>query len=94
MARDKGTRLTIDDLEEPIKNQSRIGKGAKVSNNLQGKDFVLSRFQGKCYKCKQTGHKENKCQNVEGDIRNNGGGNKFTGQCNFCGKTGHKADKC
>ena len=56
-ARKKGTRLAMDNLEEAMKIQWRIVKGAIESTNNQGKEYVLAAFIGTCYKCGQTGHK-------------------------------------
>ena len=53
----KETGLTIDNLEEAMKIQWRIVKGAIESTNNQGKEYVLAAFIGTCYKCGQTGHK-------------------------------------
>ena len=92
-AREKGTHLTMDDLEEAMKIQWRIVKGAKESTNQPGKEYVLSAFNGKCYKCGQSGHKANECPNAEKEDKS-GGGRKFTGKCNTCGKTGHKSSQC
>ena len=41
-ARDKGTALTMDDLEESMKMQWRITSGSNDSQNTQRKEFVLS----------------------------------------------------
>ena len=92
-AQEKGSRLTMDDLEDAMKIQWRIVKGTKESTNQPGKEFVLSAFTGKCYKCGQSGHKANECPNAEKEDKS-GGRQKFTGKCNMCGKTGHKASQC
>ena len=65
ITRDKGTALTMDDLEESMKLQWCITKGGKESSNVQNKEYVLSIFNGKCYKCEEIGHKTNKCPNTK-----------------------------
>ena len=61
-AREKGSGLTLDDLEEAMKVQWRITKSSKSeSQGARKSEFSLAAFAGKCYNCGQTGHKADKC---------------------------------
>ena len=50
-AQEKGNHPTMDYLEDAMKIQWRIVKGAKESTNQPGTEYVLLAFTGKCYKC-------------------------------------------
>ena len=97
-AREKGNHLAMDDLEDAMKIQWRITKGTKETKSESAKEYVLSAFTGKCYKCGKVGHKADKCPNAENSSKNegnkSGGGRQFTGKCHTCGQTGHKAAQC
>eukprot|EP00957_Ditylum_brightwellii_P168483 12824860-Ditylum_brightwellii.AAC.1 len=86
---DKGSSLTMKDLEGAMKIQFCIRYGdSKVQGDSD--ELALSAFDGKCYKCGLLGHKTNKCpKNKCG--KSNG---KFNGKCNRCSRTGHKLDEC
>eukprot|EP00957_Ditylum_brightwellii_P211885 15366716-Ditylum_brightwellii.AAC.3 len=58
--------------------------GSKVQRG--NNELALSAFDGKCYKCREMGHKANKCPKKKCG--------KFNGKCNRCGRTSHKFVKC
>ena len=90
-ARDKGSRLTMDDLEEAMIVQWRIVSTHTGSPGGKKKEFSLVSFSGKCYHCGQSGHKANNCPNKPSSERGgqqSGGQRRFTGKCNICGKEG------
>ena len=79
-----------------IKNKSEGNNNNEVNETAHTDSSFLNKFKGKCYKCRETGHKAIYClENKNGGL---GGGNgrekaKFTGMCNNCRQVGHKADK-
>eukprot|EP00957_Ditylum_brightwellii_P094790 7218090-Ditylum_brightwellii.AAC.1 len=57
---DKGSNLTMKDLEDAMKTQFCIRYGdSKVQGDSD--ELALSAFDGKCYKCGLLGHKAIKC---------------------------------
>ena len=101
-AREKGTSLTIDDLEEAMQIQWRISHGDENKNESNDSEFSLvASNELTCYFCGEKGHKANKCPKKKkngGDGKGqNSGSNqnkKFNGKCHTCGKTGHKKESC
>ena len=96
-AREKGSGLTLDNLEDAMKVQWRITSAKTGNSGERKKEFSLVSFAGKCYKCGQTGHKANNCPNKESNGSSGkqyGERKKFTGKCRICQKTGHKAAQC
>jgi hypothetical protein len=93
-----GTGLTVEHLEETMKEYLRQIKGSKPDKDCN-KEMQLSGFGGLCYHCKQTGHKAHECpkKTGNGNGKTNGKSNgkgRFQGKCNNCGRQGHKVDDC
>ena len=61
----------------------------------KGYEFLLSAFNGTCYKCGENVHKANKCpKNSNNKGKGKGEFKKFLGKCNNCSKIGHKVAGC
>ena len=101
-AREKGTGLTVDHLEEAMQIQWRILYGNDKASEANDNEFsLMAANEIKCYFCGEKGHKANKCPKKKrnsGDGKGNGKGKnngsnqskKFEVKCFTCGKTGHK----
>jgi hypothetical protein len=93
-----GTGLTLENLEETMKEYWRQIKGSKPDKDCD-KEMQLSGFGGLCYHCKKTGHKAHESPKKTGNgngktnFKSNGKG-RFKGKCNNCGRQGHKVDDC
>ncbi|KAL7579262.1 hypothetical protein ACA910_011420 [Epithemia clementina (nom. ined.)] len=111
-----GTSATPDQIEYVMNTYWRNVHGKRLHNSAanesadkEGRELVLSTFDGECFICKQKArHRAADCPHRDKKKGGNygGGGNKgkkpwngnrkkkFTGKCNFCGKMGHKAVDC
>jgi hypothetical protein len=93
----QGTSLTVDHLEQTMKEYWREIKGSKADKE-NDKEMQLSGFGGLCYHCKKTGHKAHECprKTGNGNGKNNGnnGKGRFQGKCKNCGWQGRKVDDC
>ena len=68
--RDKGSNLTLDDLEEAMNDQWRLTPEGKKNNEDEDDkegEMALSAFNGDCYKCGKPGHKASQCYSNGGD---------------------------
>ena len=81
----------LDELEEGLIALWRsFGGGTDAKSTKDKEDGVeinMTAFDGICYKCKQSGHKANKCPTKEKTP-------SFQGKCNLCGVKGHKKQDC
>ena len=50
-------------------------------------------FKGRCYSCRDFGHKKENFPKLRSQIKNNKSG-RFDGTCFYCGKRGHIKSKC
>ena len=66
-AREKGSRLTLENLEEAMKVHK---KNVSASNRARKSEFSLAAFSGKCYNCGQTSHRVDKCRNKNSSSNN------------------------
>jgi hypothetical protein len=87
----RGTGLTVDHLEDTMKEYWRQIKGSKPDKD-NDKEMELSGFGVMCDHCKQTGHKAHECPKK---TRNGSNGNgRFQRKCDNCGRQGHKVADC
>ena len=96
--RNRGSNLTIDDLEEAMTFHFRsmqFGEGAKTTTSKSEDDELAMMATSSlfCKYCKETTHDIKNC----GKLASKNSRDKtqrFSGNCNWCGKTGHRADDC
>ena len=97
----KGNGLKLDDLEKAMTRQWRQERSSQHKdddNDDEGGEVALSAFHGTCFKCKQKGHKADKCpkgnKGSTTSVEKQKNTHKFSGKCFNCGKTGHRSVDC
>ena len=93
--REKKKNLTLNDLEEEMRDLWRITYGEDLQSDddeEEDREIALNTFDGICYECGKKGHRARDCPSKD----NNDGTRKgrFNGKCHECGKVGHRKDDC
>ena len=86
----KGDALTLGDLENAMTKlyrQTNRGKTSRRYEGEEGTEMLLAGFMGKCYQCRQSGHKAKDCTKRKESYSKEF--KKFKGKCGFCNKKGH-----
>lgn len=97
--RTKGEDLTLQNLRQVMDTVYRQLYGVRKSKQDENEPEVsLSNFAGRCFTCKQRGHKASQCpkgqQTQQGQQQNQANSNAKQQICGHCGKKGHNESNC
>ena len=78
------------DPDKDEKETKKSNKGTALTT------MGYPRFKGRCYTCRNFGHKSTNCPSKKNDSENdaNKKGKQYNGRCSHCGRWGHKHTDC